>query len=212
VTTIAGLLEVNARHHGKRTAVTSAGNSLSWEEMADRAARFGSALLRRGLQPGDRLALIANNCAEILVAYYASALTGVIVAPASTRAHPAELDRYYGDYLQPRAALLGPESEGAAGSWLDRCDLVVSLPGGANGEPFDDLIEEPADGFSPVDPDAPFTIGQTSGTTGRPKGAVITQRNAVSAILGFIAEIPIRTDDAYLIQHPMSNVPGGPGQ
>ncbi|MFQ5517005.1 MAG: AMP-binding protein, partial [Acidimicrobiia bacterium] len=140
--TIAAMLAVNSRHHCSRTAVVSASGSLSWGEVADRSARLATALRKRGLQPGDRLALVSDNCSEILETYYAAALSGVIAAPTSTRAHPDELARYYGDYLHPRAALLGPGSEGSAGQWLEDCDIVVSLPGGPDGEPFNDFIEE----------------------------------------------------------------------
>ncbi len=210
--TVATMLGVNARHHGSCTAVTSANSDLNWVEIADRSARLATALLARGIQPGDRMALVSGNCPEILETYYAAALSGVIAAPAGTQSHPAELEKYFHNYLKPRVALLGPGTEGAVGSWLDDCDIIISLPGGPAGEPYAQFINEPAQALPTVNPEDPYTIGQTSGTTGQPKGVIITQRNAVSAIFSFIAENPIDTDDAYLIQHPMSNVPGGPGQ
>lgn len=208
---IARMLLVNARHHRDRVAVV-AGDRRTWGEVAERAAGLAGGLRRRGLAPGDRVALVSDNVPEILESFYAAAGSGLVVSPSSTRSHPAELDRYFGEYVQPRGALLGPGSEACLGGWLDRCDAVVALPGGPAGEPYEEVVAGGGELRDDVDPDAPFTIGQTSGTTGRPKGAVITQRSAASAIFSFVAEIPIATGDAYLIQHPMANVPGGPGQ
>lgn len=209
---IARMLETNRRHHHHRVAIEWPGARRTWGEVAQRAAALAGGLARRGIEPGDRVAVVSNNCAEILEAYYAAAGSGIVIAPVSTRLHAAELDAYFGEYLRPRAALLGPGSEPCLGGWIDSCEAVVQLPGGPRGEALDDVLRGGGALRTDVDPDAPFTIGSTSGTTGRPKGAVITQRNAYAAIVAYIAENPIEADDAYLIQHPMANVPGGPGQ
>jgi acyl-CoA synthetase (AMP-forming)/AMP-acid ligase II len=218
---IARMLGTNCRHAARTDAIVWPGGLLSWADVGERATSLAAGLLDRGLVPGDRVAVVSDNRPEMLECYYAAAMSGLVIAPVSTRLHQAELDKYFGGYVQPRAAILGPGSVPAMDGWMGDCDMVVTLPGGpdtgAAGSvlTYDALLEAGRAGGAPgaeVDPDAPFTIGQTSGTTGAPKGAVITQRSAAAAIFSFLAENPIQQGDTYLIQHPMSNVPGGPGQ
>ncbi|MFV0316677.1 MAG: class I adenylate-forming enzyme family protein [Microthrixaceae bacterium] len=210
---IARMLLANATHNGRRSAVVwGTDKHRSWAEVSQRSGGLARGLLDRGLAPGDRVALVSDNVPEILESYFAAAGSGLVVAPASPRAHPSELDRYFGEYIEPAAVLLGPGSEEAIGGWVDRCRVVVRMPGGPMGEPYDELVSSGGTLRDDIDPDVPYTIAATSGTMGHPKGAVITQRMAASAIFSFVAENPIATDDAYLLQHPMSNIPGGPGQ
>lgn len=210
---IARMLNANATFHHDVDAVVAPQGSRTWGELRASAADVAGGLIARGLQPGDRVALVSDNAPEILEAYYAAAGSGLVVCPATTRTHPAELDRYFGEYLQPRAAVLGPGSAATLGGWTERCELLVRLPGGPAAVGCDwAQLEGPPVLRDDVDPGAAFTIGQTSGTSGQPKGAVITQANAAAGLFSYIAELPIAAGDTYLIQHPMSNVPGGPGQ
>lgn len=213
VSTIARWLSNTSRFYGSLPAVTQAGRTWTWRDLSTRAAGLGAGLLDRGLVAGDRVAIISDNHPAMLEAYYAAASSGISMAPVSTRLHAAELDRYFGRYLRPLAAIIGPGAPDRLGQWLDDCDIVVSLPGAPlEATAYDELLVDGAALDLQQDPDGPYTIGQTSGTTGFPRGARISQANAAAAISVFVAEHPLQTGDAYLIQHPMSNVPGGPGQ
>ncbi|TAK36369.1 MAG: hypothetical protein EPO21_02830 [Chloroflexota bacterium] len=212
MSSIARILLNNARHHANGTAVESQRGTLTWSQLAARAGALATGLLERGIHPGDRVAIVAANCPEILELVYACAGSGLIAAPAGIRSHPEELRRYFSQYIKPRVAIIGAGAESCLGSWLDDCELVVSIDPGLPGVPYADVLVEGGRLSEDMDVDAPFTIGQTSGTTGLPKGAVITQRNALSSIMSFVAENPSQTTDAHLIQFPMSAVPGSPGQ
>ncbi|TAK36368.1 MAG: hypothetical protein EPO21_02825 [Chloroflexota bacterium] len=212
MSSIARILLSNARHHANSTAVESQRGTLTWSQLAARAGALAAGLLERGIRPGDRVAIVSSNCPEFLELFYACAGSGLIVAPCGTRSHPEELRRYFSQYIKPRVAIIGAGAEPCLGSWLEDCELVVSIDSGLPGVPYADVLVEGGRLSEEVDLDAPFTIGQTSGTTGLPKGAVITQRNALSSIFSFVAEHSLQPSGAYLIQHPMSNVPGGPGQ
>lgn len=213
MSTIARWLSTAVRFHGPATAVVHDGRELTWQDLADRAAGLAGGLLERGLRAGDRVAIVSDNHPAILEAYYAASSSGLVMAPVSTRLTASELDRYFGDLIRPRAVLLGPGAPARLGRWVADCELVVTLPGATTpGVPYEEVLVAGARLSLDRDPHEAFTIGQTSGTTGLPRGARITQANAAAAIAVFLAEHPLQSGDAYLIQHPMSNVPGGPGQ
>ena len=213
MSTIARWLANNARFYGDEVGVAFNSETFTWRDVAGRAGGLAAGLAERGLAVGDRVALVTDNVPEMLEAYYAAASCGVIVAPVSTRLHAEELNRYFGEYLKPQAAIVGPGSEPCLGRWIDDCSLVVEVRGGPGvGVAYDEVLLAGAELDLGRDPRATYTIGQTSGTTGFPRGAEISQAAAASAIKIFLAELATQTDDAYLIQHPMSNVPGGPGQ
>ena len=161
-------------------ALVSADGTWSFEELADQIART-AALASERSAPGDRIALIGRNSVAYAVALYAIPAAGRIAVPLNQRLAPAELaaqaDRV-------GAALVIDDW----GAWA--AEVAGTAP--------TDLSPGPAD--------APAWILFTSGTTGTPKGAVLTHASLLAAVRGSNAARPVAPDDVYLYPFPLCHV------
>lgn len=152
-------------------------NSEGWtyERFASEIDRLAAGLLRRGIGPGDRVALHLPSGPEIAAAYYACFRIGAIAAPLNLRFKPAELEDalrrirpslYIGDAeLSERIAAIDYDVLSADARY------VVGTPRRADFHPWSALLANPCSAQipSPPDEDAPAVLLLTSGTTGRPK-------------------------------------------
>src|ERR1700761_718933 len=175
---------------------------VTYGELLDRAAGMVAALARMGIGPGDRVAIVSPNSAKLLIALYAVIGSGRVLVPINFRLNADEVQFIVED---AGASLLLVDPALADALAAVRAPRQIVLDGEADAELF-----APAAGadWEPVDEAAPGTINYTSGTTGRPKGVVLTQRshwlNAVTVGWGFgLAEA-----DRYLHTLPMFHVNG----
>ena len=164
-----------------RGAFIDGDDVVSYSEVAQRSRRLASWFVAEGVEPGDRVALLASNRAEFVVAHYAAARAGAIVVPLSTRATAAELHRVLA-HGQCSLALVEEEFKGHR--FLDTfASLRGQLPSLRHVEPLaglDDLkatreVETPA-----ISATEPTLLIYTSGTTGEPKGCLHAHRSYVS--------------------------------
>jgi long-chain acyl-CoA synthetase len=175
------------REHGDRTYLVYEDERLSFAEAYSRVAGLAHTLVGRcGIERGDRVAIAMRNYPEWPVAFWAAASVGAIVVPLNAWWKGDELEYGLADSGAQvlvadaeRAALLEPHY-----SSLDLRDVFVVRAEAAlaNGlTPFDEALDPSGpDSALPdaeVDPDDDATIFYTSGTTGRPKGALGTHRN-----------------------------------
>jgi long-chain acyl-CoA synthetase len=202
-------LERAARVHPQRGALwLGEVPQLSYAQLAERTARLAGHLRHGlGLQPGERVALFMKNEPAYLEALYAALWSGLAVVPINAKLHPREVAFILGaaavsvlfvsdDLARPLLALgdeLPPLRE----------VLIPSQPGYTAA-----LATSPA----PLEPRAPDDLAwlfYTSGTTGRPKGVMQTQRNlqAMSACY-FIDVDDVQADDAIVYAAPMSHGAG----
>jgi fatty-acyl-CoA synthase len=175
---------------------------LTYGELLDRAAGMVAALARMGIGPGDRVAIVSPNSAKLLIALYAVIGSGRVLVPINFRLNADEVQFIVED---AGASLLLVDPALADGLAAVRAPRQIVLDGEADAELF---APAPGADWEPVDEAAPGTINYTSGTTGRPKGVVLTQRshwlNAVTVGWGFgLAEA-----DRYLHTLPMFHVNG----
>ena len=84
-------LQRAAAVHPDRTAIIDGPRSLTYGEMIEQVTRLAQALTARGLRPGDRVAYLAPNCAEMLVAHFAVPLAGGVLVTLNTRLSPIEI-------------------------------------------------------------------------------------------------------------------------
>ncbi len=204
---IALWLERAGKSHGDRPAVGSGDQVLhDYAAFAQRTARLAGALRNRfHLNPGDRVVIAAKNCPEYLEILYAIWHAGLAAVPANAKLHPAELG-FILEHSGARACF--------ASSGLDE-DLAPHAPktleqlvtiGSAN---YDSLLQADAIEAEPRDQDDLAWLFYTSGTTGRPKGAMLTHRVLSAMSHAYIAEVDqIAPGDPILHAAPMSHGSG----
>jgi fatty-acyl-CoA synthase len=185
--TIGRWLEDRARNTPTRVAIDFAGAQITYRGLDLRASRMSAALGVRGVARGDRIATLTANSPDHVALLFACARLGAALQPLNWRLAPAEI-RYQLDDAEPELLVVASEH--------------AELAGGAGGPVprvgFDDLD---ADGVAPpvdVHDDDPLLLSYTSGTTGKPKGAVLTHANCFWANLCFDRTSGIADDDVVL--------------
>lgn len=174
------ILPRTAARFPRKTALVTATRMLTYTELDQASSRVAAALASRGIRPGDRVSLYAQNRWEWIVTYHAVLKAGAVVNPINVMLTAGEV-RYVLRDCQA-AALFAPadklaELEGTLKE-VDTLRCVVCFDGPRPGaEAFTDCLTTSATQQSVrVVPDQPSTIGYTSGTTGQPKGAVQSQQ------------------------------------
>ena len=176
---VGSLVRAAARRFGDAPCLTADGRTLSFREFDRVTDRVGNGLLAGGLAPGDRVGVLLPNGIEGVVVYYALAKAGLVRVPLNTRETPAEWSYKIGDS--------GCRGLVHAGSPVDAPDLAQSF-----GPDWLDEVSSSGDAPPcdvPRDVEAPYRLGYTGGTTGRPKGAVLTQRSEHAELAHFLVDL-----------------------
>jgi acyl-CoA synthetase (AMP-forming)/AMP-acid ligase II len=181
VDTIGGMLELAARRAPDHVALRDGPDSRTYGQWNERSTRLANALLAQGLQAGDRVGAWFEDCLEYLELYGAIAKAGLIIVPVNRRLTPTEAS-YQLEQSGAVALIFSASLQEVVGSLeLPEAIRVLVAVGDSDTEAldFERLI---ADGSPipppPPDEDSVFMICYTSGTTGFPKGAMLTHRNA----------------------------------
>jgi len=213
--TVSRLLRTSAARHGSRSAVRFIGGEhLSYERLEALAAAGASGLVKLGVRRGDRIVIHLANCADWVIAYYAVARLGVVVAPANFLLTPSEV-AFIAEDCGAVAAILSasrPEVRIQLQQNLPRLKLILAGERDGTDEShsaaFEDLFDSPAFTGPEPAPDDLFTIGYTSGTTGRAKGAMLTHRSIFQSAAQTAAIHDRREDDVIVSGLPFSHVYG----
>ena len=170
-----------AQRFGDRCALISGDRELTYRELDIMTSALASSLRERGIAPGDRIGIYAPNSWRWVVAYHAIAKAGAVTTPINVLLTPDEVDFILRD--------CGAVAVFGSADSLTRLAAAGVAPATEHLalEELDDLASDPADArmseLAPLDdPDAWSTIAYTSGTTGRPKGAVQTHRSVFTNI------------------------------
>jgi malonyl-CoA/methylmalonyl-CoA synthetase len=144
------------------------------EQLEEATRRVAGRLQAAGLEPGDRMLFSAESSVELVVAHVAALRSGIVVVPTNTAYREREVAHIVTD-ARPKAALVDDPDRArwirdAAGAGSDT--VVVG--------PEVDLPDHEPAALDAVAPDQPAQIGYTSGTTGAPKGAVLTHANLLA--------------------------------
>ncbi len=197
-----------ARTLGDRPAVVHGERRYTYADLGARAGRLASALRGAGVERGDRVAVLCANSPAILEALFGVPGAGALLVTLNTRLSAAEVAAIVED-CDPRLLIVDAELRALAGE-LDR-QLVVVEDTGAAGDPYEDFLAGgspaplgPWDGHE----DDPISINYTSGTTGRPKGAVYTHRGAYLRAHGVALETGMGPRTVNLWTLPMFHCNG----
>lgn len=173
------------------------GRKLSYSEAASRINRIANALLEAGIGPGDRIAILGKNSIDYLLLFFAASKSGVVPVPLNYRLAPPEWSYIIND-AEAKAVFVSGELTDSFDSVrgdLEKTRLFVTLDGDARGgwrsiAVWSALAASTAPPVEILEDDVCFQM-YTSGTTGRPKGAMITHRNIASQITQMLADFEI---------------------
>ncbi|WP_179278266.1 fatty-acid--CoA ligase FadD5 [Rhodococcus sp. 15-649-2-2] len=181
------------------------GRSISWRELDDRVSRFAGALAGLGVGFGDRVLILMLNRPEYLEAVLAINALGALAVPVNFRMTAPEvafLAQNSGSTVVITDETLAPLAE-AVVAQSDSLNAAVTV-----GESYETMLSgsEPAH-IVDVPDDAPALIMYTSGTTGRPKGAVLTHANMQAQALTCIRALQMNaTDEVGFCASPMFHI------
>jgi len=207
VANIAALLRRTARTWPRASAIAHGDVVVAdYARLAGRVARLAANLRRAGLVPGDRVALVSRNAPEYVEALFACWWAGLVAVPANAKLHAKELAFVCAD-SGVRCAFVDDAWHAALRApGTDALQEVVAF-----GSPAYAAMVQGDDEatLEPVAPDAAAWLFYTSGTTGRPKGVVITHGNLLAMTLAFLADVlPVAAGDALLHPAPLSHGSG----
>ena len=192
------LFRESASLNSERTALIEGARSRSYAELNERSNRMARVLLDRGLDRGDRVGLLTRNCIEFVEVELAAAKIGVISVNLNWRQTPAELAHCV-CLTAPSFIVSGEEFVAPLRDAGWETDLVI-------GRGYDATL----DAVDPADLPTVYVEGEdglcilfTSGTTGMPKGALISHRAMVARALIFATETGAPKDDTFIAWSPL---------
>ena len=210
---ISGWIERWADFMPDKTAILFGDEDLSYLALSERiracARTLGGSL---GVRHGERVAFLGFNSADFLVLMFACARLGAMMVPLNWRLAPDE-NAYILDHAGASVLFVEPEFEAGVAEIRDRlgdCRMIRYGSADDRWESYDKLLAA-ADGPDRdprVGPDDPVLIVYTSGTTGRPKGAVLTQRALVYNAVNSAAAHDMTSSDVVFTNLPMFHVGG----
>jgi acyl-CoA synthetase (AMP-forming)/AMP-acid ligase II len=186
------------------------GRTLTYGELADGVRRVASGLARRGFRQGDVFATICPNVPEFALAFYGAASLGGATTMLNPLYTADEMQRQLAD-SGARFVLTVPEAlatvrEAVTGT---RVEDIFVLGDGDGATTFRRLLEHEDPLFEvDIGPDDVAALPYSSGTTGRPKGVMLTHRNLLASVLTRRAVLPAPEDDAYLCVTPLFHIAG----
>lgn len=206
---IGELYSMNCRNLGSKPALVYNERTISHEELEKRTNQFAQFLLSIGYQKGDRIAILSKNHIELPVIMLGAAKAGVIFTPINYRMTASEITSLL-QHFKPRALFFSEEYVETVRSCknhiavekyvnIDRLDSNednLSLDGVIRSQ----SVEHPQ---IQIDSQDTYFITYTSGTTGKPKGGIVTHESRCMQVLVYSIEFGIKSTDIQLVVGPI---------
>jgi long-chain acyl-CoA synthetase len=221
---LGSLLTTAARRWPERVALVEGEQRITYAELDGAVNQLAAGLRAQGLAPGDRVALVSWNHPQVLIAFWACFKAGLCVVPVNPRCAPAELAYVVVD-CGARAVVHGPEftqdlaplAAMSGGPLLIEADNPAGWPAQppaatasgrltlgalAAGRDADEgqLLDVPEDHLA--------WLFYTSGTTGKPKGAMLTHANLRFVVVSWLADLELQDGEVALHSTPLSHAAG----
>jgi acyl-CoA synthetase (AMP-forming)/AMP-acid ligase II len=197
VHTLPELLRWRAQRHPDLVAMREPGRSVTWGELDAETTRLANGLRSLGVKPQDRVAILDKNSVAYLELMLAVAKLGAVSAPVNWRLAPREVQTVVND-AQAALCITGAEFAPAAAETNARIIDINDLPRDDGADPYGD-----------TDPAAVAWQLYTSGTTGIPKGAMLTHRNLYAGWPSILLECPeMHEGSRALVAMPLYHIGG----
>ena len=198
--TVQRALSLSSRRFPQKTAIYYKNESLTYSQLDIRSTKLANGLLALGLQPGDRVGILLPNCPDYIVFAIACAKAVLCMVPINYRFTPMELALQIKDSGAKAIIFDDIFSNTLLEASLPKEVISICRNGNSSELDFDELIDHAPSGnwTAQANESDLFYLGYTSGTTGKPKGGMITQRNRALAYHYWALEFGITSDDIAL--------------
>jgi len=207
--TVNELVESRAAKWGDRPFVLYKEEEISFKQLAERSCRIANGLAKLGVKKGDKVALLLPNCLEFLYSFFGIMRLGALVVPINPLLKEGEVSYIVSnaeattiitfDRLLPRILALKPS--------CPFLKTIVSTGDSEDAVQLQTLLEAADTGELPsVDEDDEAAIVYTSGTTGKPKGAILTHKNYVSDAEMLLNAVTVFPEDRFMCILPLFHV------
>ncbi len=208
------LLRRSAKLYPDELAIDDGHRRVTHSQLWSEVQALSGGLLAAGLTAGDRIAVLAKNRIEYAAAYFAASVCGLVIVPLNWRLHARQLGHILGD---ASVKLIIAEEEFVPVIERSTAELdgiahrvLIGSTAQAPWVPYSAMLVLAAGLPSElVDPDDRVVQMYTSGTTGAPKGALLTHKNIVALVTSWLLELPLQPrTDLFLQVTPLFHVGG----
>ncbi len=208
------LIRRNRKLLPQKAAVIFEGDSLTWSELDERVSRLANALIDLGAKRGDHVAILSKNCVEYLETYFGCARSATICTAINYRLTPREL-QYVIENSEAKIVIVSDEFLGtleeirADLTFAEHFVVIGKTPEGMKS--YDDLLAAASPEAPDIEQHEDDVVLQmyTSGTTGLPKGAMLTHRNLMTNSVGCSLGMQFQPDDCILMVAPLYHMAAG---
>jgi len=207
-------ISTNEDRYPHKVALIDGDKRITYSELNDAVSRLAAWLISRGVERGDRVALLLQNSSEFVIGFFAVARLGAIAVPLNVQYQEQELTDYFRD-SNPKAVIalthiipLVKEVISAINN--KECD-IIGVPDGGNGSfSYSHIMKEasPCNGTIDLQPQNDVLWQYSSGSTGRPKRIIRTHSNLVSEAENFTSTVHITSNDKILCVVPLFHAHG----
>jgi len=214
IETIYDLVEYNSHQFGEKQALVFEGRQFSYSHLDHLSNSFRDHLNQMDIRRGDRGALILPNCAEFLHAFFGILKAGAAVVSCNPMFKELELMHILKDSRSKAAICVSFQDSPLRKIKADLPHLqrVIQISGGSSSEAasFQEFLREPKKSGQQVEvgPDDLAVLLYTAGTTGHPKGAMLTHKNFLASVSGVVKRLKFSPEDCSLAVIPLYHVYG----